>query len=191
MLIVGAGNMIRECVTMHRGTEHGNMRTVVGSGNLLMANSHVAHDCVIGDNNVFANSAGLAGHVTIFNNVILGGMVGIHQFCRIGSYAFLSAGSMIGHDVPPYCIAQGDRCFLRGLNLIGLQRSGFTAEQISDIKKTYRTLFMRSGHIRNKMPEMPEELASKPHVKAMLDFIAETQRGILSTSRDHQTRDSE
>jgi len=167
------------------------MRTVIGDGNLLMANSHVGHDCEIGNNNVFANSAGLAGHVKIQNNVILGGMAGIHQFCRIGSYAFLSAGAMVGHDVPPYCIAQGDRCFLRGLNLIGLQRAGFTTEQIADIKKTYRLLFLRGGHIRGKVPELPAELADKPHIKTMLDFIAATERGIISTPRDRHASDSE
>jgi len=192
LLIIGAHNVIRECVTLHRGTEHGNMKTVIGDNNMFMANSHVAHDCIIGNRNVFANCVGLAGHVTIYDNVNLGGLVGIHQFCRIGSYAFLSAGSMIGHDVPPYCIAQGDRCFLRGLNLIGLQRAGFTPEQIVDLKRTYRQLFMRGiGHMSKRIPELPQELSSQPHVKALLDFITGTQRGVMSTSRDRSTGDDE
>ena len=184
-LIMGKGNVVRECVTIHRGTAHGHMKTVIGDSNLFMANSHVAHDCIVGNRNVFANSVGLAGHVTIFDNVNLGGMVGIHQFCRIGSYSFLSAGSMIGHDVPPYCIAQGDRCYLRGLNLIGLQRAGFDQSQIADIKKTYRALFLKGGgHIKaDNVPVLPPELASQAHVKMMLDFIAGTERGMMTSFR--------
>ncbi len=183
-LVMGSKNVVREGVTIHRGTSHGLMKTTIGDGNLFMAYSHIAHDCVVGSRNVFANYVGLAGHVTIFDNVNLGGMVGIHQFCRIGNYAFLSAGSMIGHDVPPYCIAQGDRCYLRGLNLIGMQRAGFTPEQISDVKKAYRQLFLRGGgHIKgDSMPEISPELSSQAHVKLMLDFIAATERGIMTTS---------
>lgn len=181
-LVIGSANKIREYVTLQPGTEQGGMTTRVGDRNLFMANSHVGHDCIIGSDNVFANSAGLAGHVTVFDKVILGGLVGIHQFCRIGDLSFLSAGSMIGHDVPPYCIAQGDRCFLRGINTIGLQRAGFSEDQIAETKKAYRML-ASSGHSRGKVADFPEELSNKPHIKKMLDFVETSERGIMSTPK--------
>lgn len=191
-LVIGSGNMIREYVTMHPGTKGGLMTTVVGDRNLFMANSHVAHDCVIGSDNVFANSAALAGHVTITSNVIVGGLVGIHQFCRVGNYAFVSGGSMVGHDVPPFSIAQGDRCYMRGLNLIGLQRAGFTSEQITSIKKAYRLLFTSGGHIKGDKSELlPEELRQEEPVKLLLEFIATTSRGMLApaSASGRQTED--
>jgi UDP-N-acetylglucosamine acyltransferase len=183
-LILGAGNKVREFVTLHPGTAKGTMKTVVGDNNLFMANCHVGHDCRVGNNNVLANSAGLAGHVTILNNVILGGMVGIHQFCRIGNYVIISAGSMVGHDIPPYCIAQGDRCFLRGVNLIGLERAGMTADEISEIKKVYRTLFSTVGHLKDKIEALPADLADRPRIKLMLDFIRESERGVMNPARN-------
>ncbi|MBP9837843.1 MAG: acyl-ACP--UDP-N-acetylglucosamine O-acyltransferase [Proteobacteria bacterium] len=182
-LIVGDRNIVRECVTLHPGTVTGTGSTVIGDGNLFMANCHVGHDCRIGNNNVLANSAGLAGHVHIHNNVILGGMVGIHQFCRIGSYVMISAGSMVGLDIPPYCIGQGDRACLRGINLIGLQRSGMNEEEISAIKKTYRHLFSKVGHLKEKIESLPEELAKQPKVKLMMDFLAESKRGVLNPAK--------
>ena len=183
-LVLGARNKVREFVTLHPGTAAGTMSTIIGDNNLFMANSHVGHDCRIGSNNVFANSVALAGHVTIFNNVILGGMVGIHQHCRIGNYVIVSAGSMVGHDIPPYCMAQGDRCFLRGVNLIGLERAGMTSDEINAIKKTYRHLFSTVGHVKEKISTLPPELAEHPKVKAMLDFIAESHRGVMNPLKD-------
>jgi UDP-N-acetylglucosamine acyltransferase len=179
-LIIGAKNKIREFVTLQPGTEHGHMTTVIGDNNLFMANSHVGHDCRIGSNNVFANSAGLAGHVSIASNVILGGLIGIHQFVRIGDYVMLSGGSMVGHDIPPYCIAQGDRCFLRGVNTIGLQRAGFSEEEIMAVKKVYRLLFSTVGGVTEKISKLPAELSERPHIKHMLEFIEGSERGISS-----------
>ena len=190
-LVIGAKNKIREYVTLQPGTATGRMTTVIGDNNLFMANSHVGHDCQIGSNNVFANCAGLAGHVTIFNNVILGGMVGIHQFCRIGNYAMLSAGSMVGHDIPPYCIAQGDRCFLRGINTIGLKRAGFTLEDIGEVKQVFRLLFGTVGHLKEKIEKLPEALSSRPHIKTVLEFIQTTKRGISNTARGGSLEDAE
>lgn len=192
-VVIGSKNTLREYVTIQPGTEHGRMTTTVGDSNLFMAHSHVAHDCIVGNSNVFANSVALSGHVTISSNVVLGGLVGIHQFVRVGSFAMLGAGSMVGHDIPPYCIGQGDRCFLRGINVIGLQRAGFTGEQISEIKKVYRLLFVRGGHIRGTsfLSRVPADLAERAHVRVMLDFIAATERGMCSTSKSAKTSDAD
>ena len=185
-LVLGVRNIVREYVTMQPGTKTGNMTTVVGDGNLFMATSHVAHDCVIGSNNIFSNGVGLAGHVTVGNSAILGGMVGIHQFTRIGDFAFLSAGSMVGLDIPPYCIGQGDRCRLRGLNLVGLGRAGFSDEDISLIKRTYRHLFSAGSQYKDGLKSIPEEFSINPRVAFMLDFIRDSERGVCTPQRNNE-----
>lgn len=182
-LTIGDKNVIREYVTLQPGTEHGRMTTSIGSGNLFMAMSHVAHDCIVGDHNVFANSVALGGHVHIGNNVILGGLVGIHQFTRIGDYSMMSGGSMVGTDVSPYCFAQGDRAKLRGINTVGLQRAGFSEEAIGDIKKTYHLLLAKPGRMEERLNSFPTELAEKPHVKRMVDFLRGSERGVMFGSR--------
>ncbi len=182
-LVIGARNVIRECVTLQPGTKHGHMTTVIGDGNLFMANSHVGHDCRVGSNNVFANSVAVAGHVTIEDNIILGGLVGIHQFVRIGSYVMLSGGSMVGVDIPPYCIGQGDRCILRGLNTIGMQRAGFTEDELNAVKKTYRLLFTTVGGLTEKVANIPTELLEMPRVAAMVEFIKSSERGVASPAQ--------
>lgn len=183
-LIIGKNNTIREFVTLQPGTASGTMSTEIGNNNLFMANSHVAHDCRVGNNNVFANSVALAGHVTIHNNAILGGMAGIHQFARVGSLVMISAGSMVAQDVPPYCMIQGDRACIRGLNLIGLQRSGMTEEEIIAIKKTYRHLFSTVGKLKEKIQSLSSEIASNPKIKHMTDFILESKRGVCNPAND-------
>lgn len=182
-LVIGKRNKIREFVTLQPGTAAGTMTTTIGDSNLFMANSHVAHDCRVGNNNVFANSVALAGHVSVRNNVILGGMAGIHQFCRVGDFTMISAGSMVAQDIPPYCMVQGDRACLRGLNVIGLERAGMTVEEIAEIKRMYRHLFSRPGRVRERIASLPEELASKPKIKYFLEFISESKRGIISPAR--------
>jgi UDP-N-acetylglucosamine acyltransferase len=183
-LVIGARNQIREYATLQPGTENGNMTTIVGDDNLFMANSHVGHDCVVGSNNVFANSVALAGHVTVNNYAILGGLVGVHQFARLGDFVMLGAGSMVGNDVPPFCIGQGDRCFLRGINTIGMQRNGYSAEQIADIKKIYRILFSASGSAKDNIANIPEDIASTEHVRKMTDFLVDSERGIMSRAKN-------
>ncbi len=183
-LVIGTNNTIREYVTLQPGTGSGTMTTTIGNNNLFMANSHVAHDCRVGNNNIFANSVALAGHVTIQNNVILGGMAGIHQFARVGNYVMVSAGSMVAQDVPPYCIIQGDRACIRGLNLIGLQRSGMTEEEIVDIKRAYRHLFSTVGRLKEKIETLPEEIANQPKIKLMTDFILSSKRGICNPGKN-------
>ncbi len=182
-LVIGSGNTIRECVTLHLGTQAGTMTTIIGDGNLFMANCHVAHDCRVGNRNIFANSVALAGHVTIMNGAILGGMAGIHQFCRVGDFAMIGAGAMVALDIPPYCIAQGDRAALRGINKIALKRAGMSEEDISAIRLTYRHLFLGTGGRKERLATLPPEIASRPNVKAMLDFLEGSKRGVTSAGR--------
>lgn len=188
-LIIGCRNVFRECVTVHRGTVTGHGQTIIGDNNLLMANSHVAHDCVVGDGNVFANSVALAGHVTLHNRIILGGLAGVHQFVTIGDFALLGAGSMVGLDVPPYCIVQGDRAHLRGINVIGLKRAGFTSEDISSIRAAYRHFFSTLGHLAEKIASLDTELKQRPVVEKMITFIQASQRGVSTAKGNLQSDD--
>lgn len=189
-LTIGDKNLIREFVTLQPGTAGGRMTTTIGDGNLFMANSHVGHDSLVGNGNILANSVGLAGHVTLHNNVIIGGLAGIHQFVRVGSHAFISAGSMVGQDIPPYCFGQGDRCHLRGINLVGLQRAQFSDEEISAIKKVYRHLFGSAGSAVQRIASLPESLASFPAVQRMVQFISESERGVTQPLRSVASSDS-
>jgi len=177
---LGNGNVIREFATIHRGTVTGHAETVMGNNNLMMAYSHVAHDCVIGSGNVFANSATLAGHVTVQDNVILGGLVAIHQFVTVGSYSMLGGGTLVGQDIPPYMIATSGKrdAKLRGLNLIGLKRRGFSDEAISGLKKAYKTLFMADLKQPDAIAKIRAEIIGCAEVDNLLAFIEASQRGI-------------
>lgn len=176
---IGNNNMIREFATIHRGTVTGHAETVVGSNNLFMAYSHVAHDCRIGNGVVMANVATLAGHVTVEDNVIIGGLVAVHQFSRIGAYAMVGGGTMVGLDILPYMIATpGKRdAKLRGLNLIGLKRRGFTEESIANLKTAYKTLFMADLKLPDALTRIKIEITNSPEVDYLLAFIDSTQRG--------------
>jgi len=177
---IGSNNMVREFATIHRGTVTGLGETVVGSGNLFMAYSHVAHDCRIGNGVVMANVATLAGHVTVEDYVILGGLVAVHQFSTIGAYAMVGGGSMVGMDVLPYMIATpGKRdAKLRGLNQIGLKRRGFSEETINNLKKAYRTLFMAGLKLPDAIDRIRIEIAGCPEIDYLLAFIENSKRGI-------------
>lgn len=177
---LGSGNVIREFATIHRGTVTGHAETVLGNNNLMMAYSHVAHDCVVGNGNVFANAATLAGHVTVQDNVILGGLVAIHQFVTIGSYSMLGGGTLVGLDIPPYMIATSGKrdAKLRGLNLIGLKRRGFSDEAISNLKKAYKTLFMADLKQADAIAKIRAEIVDCAEVEILLTFIEKSERGI-------------
>jgi UDP-N-acetylglucosamine acyltransferase len=177
-VIIGDNNDIRECVTINKGTEGGGMVTRIGNGNLIMAYCHVAHDCVLGDRVILANGATMAGHVTMEDNSFLAGYAGVHQFCRIGTMAFVAAGSIVVMDVPPFTTAQGDRARLVGLNLEGLKRKKFTPDEISALKKAYRILF-RSGLVMEEaVAKVRQEVENTDHVQYLLGFIDSSQRGI-------------
>jgi UDP-N-acetylglucosamine acyltransferase len=177
-LIIGHYNTIREYVSLNPGTAGGGMVTRVGDHNLLMMHCHIAHDCLIGSHNIIANGATLGGHVMVQDYVIVGGLVGIHQFARIGSGAILGAGSMVSKDVPPFCNATGDRARLRGLNLEGLKRRGFTTTAIDALKKAYRIIFQSKLKTKDALEKVRRELSPTAEIEILLTFIAQSQRGI-------------
>ena len=177
-LIIGDGNIIRESATLNIGTTGGGGVTRVGHNNILMAYSHVAHDCVVGSGCVVANSVALAGHVTLEDFVILGGLAAVHQFTRVGKHAFIAGGSMVTMDVPPYCTAQGDRAELSGLNVVGLQRHGFSEEQIGRVKEAYKILFRSKLGLTEAVARLKAELGGQPEIDYLVDFVHQSKRGL-------------
>lgn len=178
-LEIGDRNVIREYVSFNRGTPKGGGLTRIGSDNMFMAHSHVGHDCSVGDKNVFANSASLAGHVELADQCILGGFTLVHQFTRIGSQAFTSMGSAINRDVPPYVIVSGNYARSYGINKVGLKRKGFAPELIEAISKAYK-LLVRNRADRGLALEQLAPLRSQyPEVEAFSQFVLASQRGIV------------
>jgi UDP-N-acetylglucosamine acyltransferase len=177
-LIIGDGNTIRESATLNIGTVGGGGVTRVGSNNLFMAYSHVAHDCVVGNGCIIANSVALAGHVTLEDFVILGGLAAVHQFTRLGKHAFIAGGSMVVMDVPPYCTAQGDRAELAGLNVVGLQRHGFSEEQIGRIKEAYKVLFRSKLQLAEAVARLKAEMGGQSEIDYLVDFVSQSKRGL-------------
>ncbi|OGP61167.1 MAG: acyl-[acyl-carrier-protein]--UDP-N-acetylglucosamine O-acyltransferase [Deltaproteobacteria bacterium RBG_13_49_15] len=175
---IGRESIIREFVTIHRGTGFGGGVTEIGEENYLMAYSHIAHDCKTGRKVMLANAATLAGHITIGNYATIGGLVAIHQFVRIGDYAFVGGKSAVVKDIPPYVIAAGDRATLHGLNSVGLKRQGFSQKTLSLLKKTYRILFRIGLTLNESMERARAEVEQIPEVVAFIDFIRNSQRGI-------------
>ena len=177
-LVIGDRNQIRECATIHRGTKGGGMVTRIGDDGLFMTYSHVAHDCTIGNSVILGNAVALAGHILIEDNAILSGYTGVHQFCRVGRNAYVGGASVVVKDVPPFTTVQGDRAKLVGLNLEGLKRKGLTAEEISNLKRSYRLLF-RSGLILDQaIARVEAEVPHDPNVKHLIDFIKGSERGV-------------
>jgi UDP-N-acetylglucosamine acyltransferase len=178
-LLIGDQNIIRECVTLHRGTQQGKGKTVIGNDNFFMAYSHVAHDCLIGNHIIMANGAALGGHILIEDHAVIGGLVAVHQFCRIGTHAFIGGFSGVQLDIPPYTLAAGDRTKLFGLNLVGLKRSHFSEETLRALKKAYRLIF-RSGLTMEKAIKQVkgDSISQMPEVQHLLQFIQNSKRGI-------------
>lgn len=177
-LVIGDENQIREFITLHLGTEGGGGLTRIGNKNLFMAYAHVAHDCIVGNGNVFANSATLAGHVEIGDFCTIGGLAAVHQFTRIGKHAFLAGGTMAVMDVPPYCIAQGDRAELAGPNAVGLKRHGYTDEQQARIKDAYRLLFRSKMGLNEAISQLQAEMGQHSEIALLLEFVTTSKRGI-------------
>jgi UDP-N-acetylglucosamine acyltransferase len=176
-LIIGDNNKIREFTLFNPGTSGGGSITRIGDNNLFMGYTHVAHDVMVGNNCVFANVATLAGHVEIGDFVVVGGLTPIHQFCKIGSHAMIGGGSVLTQDIPPYCLAEGNRAVLRGLNLNGLRRRFDNRADIDAIKKAYKQIF-ESG---NPIAEVAQKIAATSthdYVIEFANFIINTKRGI-------------
>jgi UDP-N-acetylglucosamine acyltransferase len=179
LLQVGDHNIMREFVTLHRGTVKGGGKTVLGNENFIMAYSHIAHDCQVGSHVVMANGATLGGHILIEDHAIIGGLAAIHQFCRVGTHAIISGLTGVSQDVPPYMMAAGDRAKLYGLNSVGLKRHQFSEQEIKALKKAYRIIF-RSGLTLEKAMKAVEEddIFQIPEVQHLLQFIQHSKRGI-------------
>ena len=177
-LKIGRGTIIREFVTINRGTENGGRITEVGEENYLMAYAHVAHDCKTGKRVVLANNSTLAGHITIGDNVSVGGLVAIHQFVKIGDFAYIGGKSAVVKDIPPYVIAAGDRASLHGLNNVGLQRNNFSQNTLQQLKKAYRIFFRIGLTVKQASERVKAEVEQLPEVKQFMDFIVESSRGV-------------
>jgi UDP-N-acetylglucosamine acyltransferase len=183
-LEIGDDNTIREFTTINPGTGAGGGITRIGHRNLLMAYVHVAHDCIIGDDNVLSNGAQLAGHVVIADRVIIGGMSGVHQFVHIGRGAMLGGGSMLTQDLPPYLIAAGNRADLHGLNLVGLKRADVPPASIAALKESYRLIFRQKKPIQSALADAAAAHGSDPLVAEMIEFIRASERGVARANRD-------
>ena len=179
-LIVGDRNVIREFVTLNRGTEDGGNETVIGSDNLFMAYTHVAHDGIVGDHIVFANAASVSGHVEVGSYVILGGFTSVHQFAKIGERAFLGLGSVVTQDIPPFTTAAGNRARIVGINKEGLKRHGFDSALIQALHKSCRELLKTRGS-KTQVFENLKPLCDKyPEVDKFVSFVKNSKRGIAS-----------
>jgi len=175
---IGKGTTIREFVTVHRGTAPGGGETEIGEECLLMNYAHVAHDCKVGRWVIMANGATLAGHVIIGDHAVIGGLVAIHQFSKIGEYAFIGGKTGVPKDIPPYVIASGERARLHGLNTVGLKRHGFSSKTLDELKKAYRIIFRSGLRVAEALVRVNEEVENTPEVLKLVEFVRNSERGI-------------
>ena len=180
-LRIGSHNKIREHVTIHGGTPFGGGTTTVGDHNMLLVGAHIGHDATVGSHIVFTNGAMAAGHTEIGDRAILGAMVGIHQFARVGKLVMVGAGAMVSHDAPPFAMIQGDRAKLVAVNKVGLHRNGYTAEQKALVKRVFRLLFWRAGTLHQRLEFVRgSSLFRDPICREIVEFVADSKRGICS-----------
>ncbi len=178
LTVIGDNCTIRECVTINRGTADRN-KTSIGNNCLIMAYSHIAHDCEIGDNCIFSNNTTLAGHIIVGDNVVLAGLTAVQQFVRIGSYAFITGGSLVRKDVPPFVKAAREPLSYAGVNSVGLKRRGFSLEQINHILDIYRILYVRGYNVSKAMNIIEAEIPVSDERDEIITFIRDTGRGIM------------
>ncbi|ORU91135.1 MAG: acyl-[acyl-carrier-protein]--UDP-N-acetylglucosamine O-acyltransferase [Cycloclasticus sp. symbiont of Poecilosclerida sp. N] len=178
-LEIGDNNEIREFTTIHRGTTQDKNITIIGSNNLLMAYTHVAHDCVIADDVILANAASLGGHVHVGNNVILGGFSIVHQFCHLGDHCFSAMGSAISKDVPPFVTVGGRPTKPHGINSVGLERRGFSKDAILQIKRAYKILYKSGLKLADATNELTAVSKEQPELALMVEFLQNSSRSIL------------
>ncbi len=187
-LIIGDDNQIREYVSIHRGTVAGNDKTVIGNSNMIMAYSHIAHDCIIGNHVIMANVATLAGHVEIGDHVNLGGLVAVHQFCRIGAYTYIGGMSGISMDVSPYVILTGTRNRMRisGINKIGLRRNGISRESINCLEQAFKMIFRASPQtlLKDALAETEQALPDCAEVQSLVEFFKSSKRGVVRRTEE-------
>ncbi|PKN51217.1 MAG: acyl-[acyl-carrier-protein]--UDP-N-acetylglucosamine O-acyltransferase [Deltaproteobacteria bacterium HGW-Deltaproteobacteria-13] len=177
-VVIGNFNTIREFVTIHRSTTADIGVTIIGDHNLLMAYTHVAHNCKLGNNIIMSNAATLAGHICIEDYAIISGLTGIHQFCRIGEHCMIGGASAVVKDIPPYVIAQGNHAKLFGLNLIGLKRRNFSEKTIKAISDAYRIIFRSKLLLEDAIKKVEAEVEDLPEVNHFVKFIKESERGV-------------
>ena len=175
---IGNNTTIRECVTINRGTSD-RLKTSIGDNCLIMAYSHIAHDCFVGNHCVFSNNSTLAGHITTGNHVILAGLVAVHQFCTIGDYSFVAVGSLVRKDVPPYVKAAREPLSYVGINSVGLRRRGFTSEKITEIQNIYRILYQKKYNNTQAADIIEAEMIASPERDEILQFVKNSKRGIM------------
>lgn len=175
---IGDNTTIRECVTINRGTSD-RMKTKIGQNCWIMAYSHIAHDCIVGNNCVFSNNSTLAGHITVGDYVVLAGMAAVQQFCSIGNHAFITGGSLVRKDVPPYVKAGREPLSYVGINSVGLRRRGFDTEKIREIQNIYRILYQKNYNNSQAVSIIEAEMEATPERDEILQFIKDSQRGIM------------
>ncbi len=177
-LRIGNGNTFREFVTVHRGTAPDSC-TRIGSGGNFLAYSHVAHDCVVGNNVIFSNNGTIAGHVEVHDHAIIGGLTAIHQYCRIGRHAITGGCSKIVQDVPPFMIADGNPALVRGINQVGLERNGFAEESVRRLREAYRLLYRSKLNVKQAVEEIRKTLWGAAEIEQLVTFIEASGRGII------------
>ena len=175
-LLIGKNNVIREHVTMNPGTEGGGLKTIVGDNGLFMVGVHIAHDCRVGSHVIMANNATLGGHVSVGDHAVIGGLAAVHQFVRIGEYAVVGGLSGVESDIIPFGRAKGERAFLAGLNLVGLERSGFTKEQVRSLQRAFNQLFGEEGTFEERLDTVEREFAAETQVRNIIKFAREKTR---------------
>lgn len=178
-LEIGPDNVLREFVTVSRGTVGGGGVTQIGENNWIMAYVHIAHDCQVGNHVTFANNASLAGHVTVGDYVTFGGFVLVHQFCSVGAYAFCGMGTAINQDVPPYVMVSGNPGHPHGINRVGLKRQGFTQDDVKLLQRVYRTLYRSGLRLNDAVARIETDYGDVPYVHALLEFVRGSRRGIV------------
>ncbi|PIE24976.1 MAG: acyl-[acyl-carrier-protein]--UDP-N-acetylglucosamine O-acyltransferase [Neptuniibacter caesariensis] len=178
-LVIGDNNIIREGVTIHRGTVQDAGTTRVGSHNLFMAYAHVAHDCVVGDHVIMANNSALAGHVHLDDWVILGGFTAVHQFCKIGAHVMCGTGSVVLKDIPAYIMANGNSASPHGINVEGLKRRGFSPEAIAAIKQAYKVLYRKKLTVSQALEQLHEMSGNHPELEPLIRSVETSSRGII------------
>jgi UDP-N-acetylglucosamine acyltransferase len=174
---IGEHNTIREFVTIHRGTDLGDV-TRIGSHNLLMAYVHIAHNCIVGSHTILANVVNLAGHVVVEDHASIGGVTPVHQFARVGTHAFIGGGSRVAQDVPPYLLAAGNPLRVAGINQVGLERRGFPEETRSILRRAYKILYRSGKNVTQAIEAIKSELPDIPEVRHLVRFIETSERGI-------------